>query len=173
MAPAIVLSLRQYPPGGAITHGMTPIPTTYAGVQFRSRLEARWAVFFDQLKIRWLFEPEGFELPSGARYLPDFYLPDLKIWAEIKPRDVWLEDARLREFACQLPASRRHRDGYPDPDWLNSDSPVFCLLWPEPWHIESTGAYMLLERARICNREDLWSHTLEQSAHFANAYRFW
>lgn len=47
------------------------IETSYKGYRFRSRLEARWAVFFDALGIAWEYEPEGFELPSG-RYLPDF-----------------------------------------------------------------------------------------------------
>jgi hypothetical protein len=47
------------------------IETAYKGYRFRSRLEARWAVFFDALGIEWQYEPEGFELPSG-RYLPDF-----------------------------------------------------------------------------------------------------
>ena len=61
---------------------------------FRSRLEARWAVFFDALGIRWLYEPEAFELPSGARYLPDFYLPDLKRWVEVKPEFAWENETR-------------------------------------------------------------------------------
>lgn len=54
------------------------IETRYAGCRFRSRLEARWAVFFDQLEIEWQYEPQGFESPSGNRYLPDFYLPKLR-----------------------------------------------------------------------------------------------
>jgi hypothetical protein len=59
------------------------IPTRYAGCHFRSRLEARWAVFFDSLGIAWEYEPQGFELPSGA-YLPDFWLPDTEVWIEVK-----------------------------------------------------------------------------------------
>lgn len=64
------------------------IETRYAGALFRSRLEARWAVFFDQLKVPWLYEYEGFETRAGW-YLPDFYMPDagggLGQWVEIKP----------------------------------------------------------------------------------------
>ena len=48
------------------------IETYYNGYRFRSRLEARWAVFLDALSIEYEYEPEGFELPSGKRYLPDF-----------------------------------------------------------------------------------------------------
>jgi len=51
---------------------MKPIETRYKGYRFRSRLEARWAVFFDALGIKWEYEPEGFEFDDGTRYLPDF-----------------------------------------------------------------------------------------------------
>lgn len=68
------------------------IETTYAGCRFRSRLEARWAVFFDALGLAWKYEPEGYLVgPERLPYLPDFRLPDLGIWAEVKgqatPRD--------------------------------------------------------------------------------------
>jgi hypothetical protein len=62
---------------------ITPIQTQYAGCLFRSRLEARWAVFFDHLGITWRYEPEGFNL-DGQWYLPDFYLPGLDAWYEVK-----------------------------------------------------------------------------------------
>jgi len=61
------------------------IETRYKGYRFRSRLEARWAVFFDALGIEYQYEPEGYELPSGTLYLPDFYLPQLHLWVEVKP----------------------------------------------------------------------------------------
>lgn len=63
-----------------------PIETVYRGYRFRSRLEARWAVFFDSLGIPWEYEREGFNL-DGEYYLPDFYLPHLDLWVEIKPGD--------------------------------------------------------------------------------------
>lgn len=46
--------------------------TYYKGYRFRSRLEARWAVFFDALGVEYEYEPEGFQLPDGSCYLPDF-----------------------------------------------------------------------------------------------------
>jgi hypothetical protein len=61
------------------------IETRYKGYRFRSRLEARWAVFFDALEIAWEYEPEGFDLGEHGRYLPDFYLSALGVWVEIKP----------------------------------------------------------------------------------------
>ena len=51
---------------------MKAIETIYKGYRFRSRLEARWAVFFDALGIDWQYEVEGFELDNGEWYLPDF-----------------------------------------------------------------------------------------------------
>lgn len=84
------------------------IETKYNGYKFRSRLEARWAVFFDSLGIKYEYESEGYTLSNGQNYLPDFWLPtfDGGIWCEVKPdegdfskalllsrdtkRDIWL-----------------------------------------------------------------------------------
>ena len=48
---------------------MVAHPTTYAGVDFRSRLEARWAAFFDLMGWRWEYEPI-----DEAGWVPDFLL---------------------------------------------------------------------------------------------------
>lgn len=71
---------------------MRAIETRYNGRLFRSRLEARYAVLFDALAIKWDYEPEGFVLADGTRYLPDFWLHDPRhvgwgYWVEIKPFD--------------------------------------------------------------------------------------
>lgn len=57
-------------------------PTTYAGVEFRSRLEARWAAFFDLVKWKWEYEPLDL---SG--WTPDFSLRGARrnILVEVKP----------------------------------------------------------------------------------------
>lgn len=60
------------------------IPTEYHNTQLRSRLEARWAVCFDTLGIRWEYEPEAFG-DGKQGYLPDFWLPEQKTYVEIKP----------------------------------------------------------------------------------------
>ena len=61
------------------------INTLYKGFYFRSRLEARYAIFMDNLDIEWAYELEGYQLPSGY-YLPDFYLPTFNggSFAEVK-----------------------------------------------------------------------------------------
>lgn len=68
-----------------------PIQTRYKNYHFRSRLEARWAVFFDALGIAWKYEDEGYkDTDSNLYYLPDFYLPNMKTFVEVKgnPKEI-------------------------------------------------------------------------------------
>lgn len=60
------------------------IETYYNGDRFRSRIEARWACFFHALEIEYVYEPEGYRLPRGGCYLPDFWIDELNTWIEIK-----------------------------------------------------------------------------------------
>ena len=59
------------------------IPTKYNGIEFRSKLEANWAEWFDEYSIKWSYESEGFK-PKGVWYLPDFHLPEINTFIEIK-----------------------------------------------------------------------------------------
>jgi hypothetical protein len=68
------------------------LPTKYDGHEFRSRLEAKWAVMFNCLGIPYEYEPhcvtvsgDGYLPERGVGYLPDFYLPDMGSYAEVKP----------------------------------------------------------------------------------------
>lgn len=61
---------------------MNAIPTKYDGVQFRSRLEARWAAFFDIVDWKWDYEPIDL-----AGYIPDFISGTTLI--EVKPIVIW------------------------------------------------------------------------------------
>ena len=58
---------------------MKAIQTEYKGYLFRSRLEARWAVFFDACGVDWEYEPEGYDLGNGIHYLPDFLLKRVQL----------------------------------------------------------------------------------------------
>ena len=66
-----------------------PIETSYKGYRFRSRLEARWAVFFENIGAEWEYEPQGFDLGDGMLYLPDFRVrwpgEERFHWVEVKP----------------------------------------------------------------------------------------
>lgn len=77
-----------------------PIETIYNGYRFRSRLEARWAVFFDAVGINYKYELEGYEM-NGVRYLPDFYLPDADRWIEIKGKKLSLEEVDKCSLFCE------------------------------------------------------------------------
>lgn len=71
---------------------MNNIETFYNGTNYRSRLEARYAVLFDSLKLEYVYEPECFITYNGFKYTPDFYLPKYNIYVEIKPNYDWLKD---------------------------------------------------------------------------------
>jgi hypothetical protein len=67
---------------------LKPIETRYRGARFRSRTEARWAVYFDSIGLTWEYEREGYDLGDGVLYLPDFWLPQVSMFAEVKPREL-------------------------------------------------------------------------------------
>ena len=85
---------------------MKAIETKYKGYRFRSRLEARFAILFDQMNIDWDYEPEGFELPEMGWYLPDFFVrypsetnqskkyPGAGYWIEVKGGVPTKEEAK-------------------------------------------------------------------------------
>ena len=86
------------------------LPAWYGGTLFRSHLEARWAIFFDHLDLKWEYEPQGFDL-DGVRYLPDFavFAALGTLWAEVKPE--WDADPagveKWRRFAASRPQPSR------------------------------------------------------------------
>lgn len=70
-----------------VAYDRSSIPTTYEGTRFRSRLEARWAAFFDAIGWRWIYEPF-----DADGYIPDFLIPGTRpLLVEVKPA-VILED---------------------------------------------------------------------------------
>lgn len=72
---------RQAPPPG---YRLAATPTRAYDCDFRSQLEARWAVFFRCSGIPWQYEPHAVTLPDGRSYLPDFLLWD-SVYCEVKP----------------------------------------------------------------------------------------
>ena len=79
---------------------ITPIETHYNGYRFRSRLEARWAVFLDSIGFDYDYEPEGFKLGNGLFYLPDFYISTNNSWVEIKGREITDKDLEKMLAFC-------------------------------------------------------------------------
>lgn len=88
------------------------IETHYAGHRFRSRLEARWAVFFDALGIEWVYEDQGYLVSTRLSslgyhedhfpYLPDFWLPGHGVFAEVKGALSVDECIRLLDAAASI-----------------------------------------------------------------------
>jgi hypothetical protein len=101
------------------------IDTEYNGYRFRSRLEARWAVFFNSLRIKYRYEIEGFDL-DGVYYLPDFWLPHIVpelsadgwgLWVEIKPLPI--NDDELKKVVSLVEKTKHNAlvfQGDPWPD---------------------------------------------------------
>lgn len=77
---------------------MKAIQTIYKGRRFRSRLEARWAIFFDSIDIGWEYETEGFQL-GETKYLTDFRIQSfgtnkIDLYVEIKPNKPSIEEIK-------------------------------------------------------------------------------
>lgn len=83
------------------------IDTEYNGYKFRSRLEARVAVFLDAAGALWDYEVEGFALPVNGNYLPDFLVTSFPkgstpFWLEVKAKQPTKNEIhKLRELCIQ------------------------------------------------------------------------
>jgi hypothetical protein len=76
--------------------------TWYNGIHFRSSYEARFAKLLDLRKWAWVYEPRRFRL-STTSYLPDFFVPTMKCYVEIKG---WLDPdskEKIRLFREERP----------------------------------------------------------------------
>lgn len=81
-------------------------PTMYTGHRFRSRLEARWAAFFDLCGWRWEYEPR--DLPGWS---PDFVLIGAsRVWVEVKPITELAEFADTGRLERALLAAKARED---------------------------------------------------------------
>lgn len=92
------------------------IETEYNGYHFRSRTEARWAVFFDAIGLSYEYEREGFNLHENGYYLPDFYLKDWDWFIEIKggmPKREEIEKVKELSYSGQSRGA--------------------AILWGSPW----------------------------------------
>lgn len=85
--------------------GLKAIQTYYNGYLFRSRLEARWAVFFDACGVDYEYEPEGYDLGNGLMYLPDFLLHGVEgrssgdLYVEVKGQMNDNDAMKINRFA--------------------------------------------------------------------------
>ena len=126
---------------------MRSIETEYAGRRFRSRLEARWAVFLDACHADWEYEPQGYVLDDGTRYLPDFQVRGVRL-RHADGMDV--ADIAIEVKGVMDPASEAKVKAYAE------ERPILVLggLPHGPNHVanlsyglEGDGAVALLEPA--------------------------
>ena len=168
------------------------IETTYDGHKFRSRLEARWALYFNFIGIKWEFEREAFMLTivddgvdKRVGYTPDFWLPDLRVWFEVKAEfgsydvDVmWLYIAKAKAFCAAHQATICTSFGSPrDGEIVRLDPGVgvatatwarcsHCLAW-------DLGYDGVHERPCGHTTERIGHSQAEGALLDATAYRFW
>ena len=123
---------------------MTPIQTQYGGRFFRTRGEARFAVCFDACQLRYEYEKEGFWLAEGGKYLPDFWLPRLGHWFEVKSE----LPNRTAILKCHCLA-----DETGDPVAIACDCPgldtmILCISPRWPGHVIKTLSTFLMQWLR-------------------------
>lgn len=76
-----------------------PIETVYKHYEFRSRLEAKWATFFDLCNWSWAYEPVDF---NG--WIPDFVIYGANpVYVEVKPVAAFPSDVarKIDRSGCE------------------------------------------------------------------------
>lgn len=143
---------------------MRAIETEYAGTMFRSRLEAKWAEFFDYLSVKWAYEGEGYT-DGSTNYLPDFWLPDVSsrgqaggVFFEVKPTSATQGEA----YKAQMLAKGSGR-----PVIIPSDSPSEkdqeCLdeyIWIEKCVQFDSG--LQFARCALCGHIDIGFYSSDE-----------
>ncbi len=126
------------------------IETRYKGCRFRSRTEARWAVFLDALDIPWEYEKEGYELPGGW-YLPDFFFCPMGIWIHLEIKGFLPEYPSKETTLCEQLAEGTGLlvllvGGTPDYD------KELYEIFPDGWRTNTVGKFFVF--ATDANRVD-------------------
>jgi len=144
------------------------IETEYAGYLFRSRLEAKWAVFFDELELTWKYESEGYyvDTPRGRKkYLPDFWLEDTAQWGEVKGHLDAEGMDRLYNLACGMAACHGGNDIviFGDIPRLRSLAWPVQLhfhgqLWGVPWEPTEPGCPLARPRVAVQPSDEMAQH---------------
>ncbi|MEW2635389.1 hypothetical protein AB0903_28030 [Streptomyces sp. NPDC048389] len=105
-------------------------------------------MFFDHLGVVWQYEPEGFDLGSGHWYLPDFWLPDLRIWLEVKGHGASDGIGLWERFA-------QAADPPSDADVAGGVAPALSVL-PAAWRGRALLAYGDIPRPGDARPGGVW-----------------
>lgn len=141
------------------------IPTLYKNIRFRSRLEARWAVFLDSINFVWKYEPYDMD-----GWIPDFtFGPDDEVFAEVKPfswgncKDLMSVSPSKNLLYSELEIhlidkiedNKDLNKAFKHVDTLREHRRMLCILGSEPLEFEfgiSVGAFFFDKKraALIC-----------------------
>lgn len=130
------------------------LETRYKGYRFRSRTEARWAVFFDAIGIKWDYEKDGYDLgEGGGLYLPDFWLPESQLYAEVKGQEFTVKEVNLcRILALKSTYPVVMLPGSPEAQDYFAELPN-GLLGAHEWRVDSSILEQAVDRARTARFE--------------------
>lgn len=143
------------------------IQTSYKSYRFRSRLEARWAVFLDRIGVRWEYEKEGYNLGAAGYYLPDFWLPDFGVFLEIKGEEcseadaikcralfnesdkpVFIAQGQIGDHTWGMIGTENYRE--PTPHDADQSEIITAMLGLDSEAIDPWGVHL---RCPVCNDE--------------------
>jgi len=137
------------------------IETVYAGINFRSRHEATWAAFFDNLGIKWDFEPEDLDY-----YIPDFRLKfeHKPLLIEIKPnyKNIALDKSKVDvsgwdgDFAILIDATDRFVGMFREDNNWDRAVLAACLVCTKPTIVHESGRWACRNCA-ASNRSMWWA----------------
>lgn len=159
------------------------IPTVYRGVRLKSRLEADATFLLDRLDLSWEYEPQSFLLPNGTHYMPDFWVPAIKLWVECRGYESPHGEDQIKGFTRLVQGNEPEQGNpvhgsdylvlttqkppsfYESYDWLGTgggDAAVARCTECHRWYFLSPeGAY----RCRYCSAWD-GDHCLEHMDRF-------
>jgi hypothetical protein len=112
------------------------LETPYKGCRFRSRLEARWAVFYDHAGIQWSYENDPVTV-AGENYLPDFKVTadGVEFIHEVKPESA-KSLARPQHVFLAGKMDLEH-------DWRGLSSPLVVDRWGRTVTLDGTTWFVL------------------------------
>lgn len=127
-----------------MTQRLKAIPTTYHGIEFRSKLEAKYAQAFDRLGIVWEYEGRGFRFDDGTCYCPDFYMPELDVFFEVKGV---LDNTSINKLVNLANERQTVIVGKPDGSMM-----LYALPDESRDYNGIDGGFVLLEKCRKCGK---------------------
>lgn len=101
--------------------------TKYAGIWFKSNLEAKTAEALDAIGVKWLYEPMCFRDSrySGGQYTPDFWLPDDCTYIEVVGK---IDDRHLENGVVFCELENVIRPDYNMTEGPSSERPQYAFV---------------------------------------------